>query len=192
MFRRYMALLVLVQAFLAPAQAQTQTPPQAPPPKPSEALATVGAEPQSTSAVFGDWTLRCQRVPDGDKVLKLCEIAGTIRNQNQDAIAQAIVSRALKTEPLKLTAQIPNNVLLPYVVKFTTSDKDAKPWELGLRRVTPIGVFADLPLSEAQVKTLHAQSDPGSLEFTDAAGRLIKLPLSLRGLPQALDALARE
>jgi invasion protein IalB len=40
--------------------------------------------------------------------------------------------------------------------------------------------------------TLHLQSDPGSLEFTDASGRAIKLPLSLRGLPQALDALARE
>ena len=189
MLNRPLLLLALAPALIAPALAQT--PPQPAPPK-AAALAPVSAEPQATSATFGDWTLRCQRVPDGEKAIKLCEITGAIRNQNQDAIAQAIVSRALRTDPLKLTAQIPNNVLLSSVVKITTGDKDAKPWELSLRRVTPIGVFADLTLSDSQLLTLHLQSDPGSLEFTDASGRAIKLPLSLRGLPQALDALARE
>jgi len=184
MLRSSLAALVLAQAFIAPSQAQT-------PPKPA-APAPAGTDPQTTSAAFGDWTLRCERVPDGDKVVKLCEIVGPIHNQNKDTIAQAIVSRTPKTGPLTLTAQIPNNVFLPSVVKITTGEKDAKPWDLGLRRVTPIGVFADLPLSEAQVKVLHAQNDPGSLEFTNAAGRAIKLPLSLHGLPQALDALAKE
>ena len=191
MVNRFVVLLAIAQAVIAPALAQTPAPPKPAAQKP-DALLPVSAEPQSTSAAFGDWTLRCQRVPDGDKTVKLCEIAGAIRNQNQDAIAQAIISRALKSDPLKLTAQIPNNVLLSGPVKITTGERDARPWELGLRRATPIGVFADLTLSDSQLLTLHLQNAPGSLEFTDAAGRPIKLPLSLRGLPQALDALARE
>jgi invasion protein IalB len=184
MFKHPLALILVAQALIAPALAETPQKPATPAP--------VSAEPQNTSAAYGDWTLRCQRVADGDKTIKFCEVVGAVRNANQEAIAQAIVSRALRTDPLKLTAQIPNNVSIPSAVKFTTGDKDAKPWELGLRRSTPIGVFADLALSDAQVLTLHAQADPGSLEFTDAAGRAIKLPLSLRGLPQALDALAKE
>jgi invasion protein IalB len=182
LFKPLLAALLLAPVFSAAALAQTAPKPPAP----------VGTEPQSTSASYGDWTVRCDRIADGDKTVKICEAVGVIRNQNQNAVAQAIVSRASKAEPLKLTAQAPNNVLIPSVVKFTPGGKDAKPWELGLRRATPIGVFADLALSDAQLLALHGPAEAGALEFTDAAGRAVSLPLSLRGLPQALDALARE
>jgi hypothetical protein len=38
----------------------------------------------------------------------------------------------------------------------------------------------------------RGQTDPGQLTFKDAAGRDQSLPLSFRGLAQALDALAKE
>ena len=55
-------LLALAQAIALPAFAQDAPKPAAPAPAP------VSAEPQSTSAAFGDWTLRCQRVAEGDYV----------------------------------------------------------------------------------------------------------------------------
>jgi invasion protein IalB len=185
MIGRRVAVALLAQILSLPALAQ--------PTEQKPAPAPVSAEPQTTTASFGDWTLRCQRVGEPEKAVKLCEIVLTIQGgQQQQAIAEVAMGRVSKTEPVHLTAHLPINISLPSTVKFSLGEKDAHPQELNWRRCAPVGCFADAALTEAQWKALRGQSDPGSIEFTDSVGRPVKLPVSSRGLPQAIDALAKE
>jgi hypothetical protein len=47
-------------------------------------------------------------------------------------------------------------------------------------------------VSEEAIGTFGAQTEPGRIVFKDAADREVALPLSFRGLAQALAALAKE
>jgi len=157
--------------------------------------APVSVDPATTTASYGDWLLRCQRVGEADKAQKICEIIQTVQAGQpgqQQPIAQFAFGRVNKAEPWRVTAHLPNNIALPSVAKFLTGEKDAKPTELSWRRCIPNGCFADAALSEAQWKILRAQTENGSLEFSDALGRAVKLPISFRGFAQATDALGKE
>jgi invasion protein IalB len=186
MFRRLALALILSPLVLAPALAQDAKP---------AAPAPVSSDPTTTTASFGDWTLRCQRLGEGDKAIKVCEIVQTMQatqGQQQQPVAQLAFGRIGKTDPWRITAHLPNNILLPSVVKVALSDKDPKPLELPWRRCAPVGCFADGALSEVQWKAFRAQSDNGTIEFTDSVNRPVKLPVSFRGFAQAADALAKE
>jgi invasion protein IalB len=185
MFRRLSIALAMSSVALAPAFAQEQKPAPAP----------VSSDPTTTTAAFADWTLRCQRLGEGDKATKICEVVQTTQSgqgQQQQPIAQLAFGRISKTDPWRATAHLPNNISLPSSVKLSLSDKDPKPSELTWRRCAPIGCFADAALSEAQWKALRAQTENGSMEFVDSVGRPVKLPVSFRGFAQASDALAKE
>jgi invasion protein IalB len=45
----------------------------------------VDAEPNSTLASFGDWTLRCQRLGNGAEIQRVCEVAQQIHAQDQQS-----------------------------------------------------------------------------------------------------------
>jgi invasion protein IalB len=175
--------LVLTSLALAPALAEDKKPP-------------VAADPGATTAAYGDWLLRCQRLGEPDKAQKVCEIVQTIQagaqGQPQQPIAQLAFGRLKPSDPWRATAHLPINILLPSVVKFATGEKDARPAELPWRRCIPSGCFADAAVSDAQWRSLRGQSENGSLEFTDAVNRPVKLPISFRGFAQAVDALAKE
>jgi invasion protein IalB len=47
-------------------------------------------------------------------------------------------------------------------------------------------------MSDDLMRRLRARTEPGVVSFVDAAEREITIPLSFRGLPQALDGLAKE
>jgi len=185
MIRRFVAaaLFAPILAFPILALAAEQKPPEEP----------VSSEPRATTASYGDWTLRCQRVGETEKAVRICELVLTIQaGQQQSPIAELAMGRLSKADPYRVTAHLPTNIKLPGVVKFSLGEKDPRTQELAWRSCAPVGCFADAQLSEAQWKSLHAQAEPGSLEYTDAAGRPVKLPVSFRGLPQAIDALAKE
>ena len=55
-----------------------------------------------------------------------------------------------------------------------------------------MGCFADVELTDELLKRLRTPVEAPRLGFMDAAGRDLALPFSLSGLPQALDALAKE
>ena len=89
--------------------------------------------------------------------------------------------------------RLPPSIVIPNIVKFKTSDKDTKPLEIPYRRCLPIGCFADVVMTDAQLKNLHNLGDnAGALEFVDGGNNPIKFAIGFRGLAQALDAMAKE
>jgi invasion protein IalB len=190
------ALLGVGMAAVAgPAMAQPAASKPAGPPAtaPAPAAAAVPTEPSSTTASFGDWTLRCQRIADAGKTMRICEVAQVLQAQGQQApIAQIALGRIANGEPVRVTAVMPVSVSFPSSVQITMGEKDAKPVELPWRRCLPTGCFAETAPGDDALKQWRKASEPGRILFRDAAGRDLALPLSARGLDQALDALAKE
>ena len=161
--------------------------------------AAVPAEPGMTTATFGDWVLRCQRAGEGEKTERLCEVAQAMQVQVQGQaapIAQVAIGRVGR-EPLRVTAVLPVAVSFPSTVQIQTGVEPAiakgpPPLDLAWRRCLQSGCFADAAPTEDVIKRWRNTSEPGRILFKDAAGREATISLSLRGLPQALDALAKE
>lgn len=157
------------------------------------AAPAVSAEPSLTTASFGDWTLRCQRVTETTGTARICEVAQILQAQGQQApIAQVAIGRIANGQPLRVTAVMPVSVSFPSSVQIAMGDKEAKPLELTWRRCIPTGCFADIAASDEALKPWRKAAEAGRIVFKDAAGRELALPLSARGLDQALDALAKE
>lgn len=164
-----------------------------PAPAAAPAAQPIPTEPSNTTASFGDWTLRCQRLADGSKAARVCEVAQVLQAQGQAApIAQIAMGRLSAGEPLRVTAVMPLSVSFPSSVQIAMGDKEPKPVDLPWRRCLPSGCFADVAPGDDVLKQWRKASEPGRILFKDAAGRELALPLSGRGLDQALEALAKE
>jgi invasion protein IalB len=123
----------------------------------------------------------------------VCEVAQSIQLQGQQGpIAQLAIGRVQRTDPLKLTLVLPPNVTLTAPAKFAAEEKDGQPVDAIWQRCLPGACFADAILKDDMLKRLRARAEPGRIEFRDASGRDILLPVSLRGITQALDGLAKE
>lgn len=162
-------------------------------PGPSAASATpvlaVSSDPAATTAAYGDWVLRCEKT--GEKT-RLCEVAQTIQVKEQDKtlpVAQIAFGRLKPGEPLRVTVALPSNITLPSSAALSLNDKDPRPIDLPWRRCLPGNCIADAQPAADALKGFLTASEPARLSFTDANGRVIALPLSVRGLQQAIDAL---
>ncbi len=185
-------LISAAAAAQAPAPKQGNAAPAATTPAAPPAAAQVPAEPSVTTASFGDWTLRCQRL-DATKPGRVCEVALVLQAQGQQApIAQIAIGRIASADPLRITAVMPVSVTFPSSVQIVIGEKDAKPLDLPWRRCIPTGCFADAAPGDDMLKQWRKASEAGRIQFKDAAGRDLALPLSTRGLDPALDALAKE
>ncbi|HRI90508.1 MAG TPA: invasion associated locus B family protein [Accumulibacter sp.] len=183
-------VLPLVLAGQVAAQAPAPSAPAATPPA---AAAAVSQVPERTTATFGDWTLRCERPATPVNAQRVCEIAQAIQVQGQQGpVAQLAIGRVQKSDPLKLTIVLPNNVTLTAAPKIAAEDKDGQLVDAVWQRCVPGGCFADVALRDDMLRRLRARIEPGRIEFRDAAGQQLRLPFSNRGLAQALDALAKE
>jgi invasion protein IalB len=160
--------------------------------EPQKAPAPVPADPAATTATFGDWVLNCQRLPDGSKQSQVCEVVQSIQVQGQQVpFARIAIGRIAPNQPLAVTVVLPNNISLPSVVHVGADAKDKGP-DLNWTRCTPGGCFAESPLTAETLTQWRAPGPASRVSFEDAAGREIGFPISFRGLPQALDALAKE
>ncbi len=154
--------------------------------------AAVPSEPSVTTASFGDWTLRCQRI-EGSRAQRVCEVAQVLQAQGATGLRwRRSRSAALRRRPLRVTAVMPVSVSFPSSVQIALGEKDAQPLDLPWRRCLPTGCFADAVLPDEAAKLWRKANEAGRIVFRDAAGRDLVLPLSTRGLDPALDALARE
>lgn len=198
MISRRMLQIVFVLTMVAAGPVNAQPRPPASPPaaaqkkSPSHAPA-ISAEPQQTTAVFGDWTLRCVRSGEGVQSKRHCEITQTLQLQGQSqAIAQLAVGRVDAGQPLRFVALLAPNVSFPSTVRVAIDDNEPQPLELTWRRCIPSTCVADAELPQAATNQMRARGEGGKLLFRDAAGRDLTVPISLRGFAPALDALGKE
>ncbi|GEO98937.1 invasion associated locus B family protein [Methylobacterium haplocladii] len=183
------ALIAAILAGPVGAQANKAVaqPAAAPPAKP------VPNEPGATTASFGDWVLRCQRGGTAEKPVRVCEVAQSMQVQGQNQpIAQIAIGRAGVGEPLQVTVLLPPNVIFPSGVRLLSDEKDSTGYDLTWRRCLPGACVADAPAKDDALKRWRAAGEPGRIVFKNAGGQDVAIPLSWRGLPQALDALVKE
>lgn len=183
-FKPMIVSAMMVAAACGAAWAQTKPAAPATPP--------VSAEPKTTTATYGDWTLRCETAA-GEKPRHLCEVIQTMQVQGQQApVAQVAFGRPEGTTELHLIAVLPVNVVFPSTVRIGVDEKDPRPMELQWRRCMPGGCFADVAANEEAIGRWRTATAPGRLQFRDATGRDVALPVSFRGLAQALDGLGKQ
>ena len=185
-FRLAQAALLLSVTLAGPVLAQA---PREAPTAPS--TAQPAARPEFTTAGFGDWVLRCSQ-PEGRA--KNCEIVQSLNAQGQ-VVAQFALGRAEAGQPLRLTLAIPPNVALdtpPRLVPNAAGNDARAVVDLAWRRCFPNICLADVAPSDALLQQFRRQTENAQVRFVSGEGRENTLPLSLRGLAAALDALARE
>jgi invasion protein IalB len=200
--RAILVALFMIDAGIAFSQtgklAQTPVPrpaaPRAPAPpavspQPAAEPAPVSSLPQTTTATFGDWVMRCNRIDNGSTTS--CEVAQTLQVQGQGPIAEIAFGRPPgKDTPMHVVVVLPNNVTFAGPVQMSIDEKD-KPVELTYRRCLPAGCFADADGSDDILAKWRSQTGRGRLAFKDGTNRDIVLPFSFRGLAPALDAMAK-
>jgi invasion protein IalB len=165
-------------------------------PAPQQHTAPVQAatEPETTTATYGAWVLRCQRRQDGGTETRICEVdQGIVPQGQQNPVAQIGIGRPSAKDELHLTAVMPTNVTFPSTPKISAGEKD-QGVELVWRRCLPGACVADAVLKEDTLRAWRGETadNAGHLVFTDAAGRPVNVQFSLRGFAQAMDALAKE
>ena len=162
------------------------------PPAPAQPV-PLPSTPQSTSATYGDWVLNCQRIGEGAAQKKICEVTQTLAAKGQTSpIARIALGRLAPNDPLRFTVQMPVNVAPATVPRLQFGDKAAGASTLAWQRCVPAGCFASVPLDDAALQRVKGSQDQGRIVFHDGADREATLPMSARGLAQALDALAKE
>ena len=157
---------------------------------PKKEAPAVSSDPQLTTATFGDWIERCQRVASGSESHRLCEVVLTVVANGQTApLAEIAIGRLKKSDPLRLTLVLPVNVSFPSAPKITAEGAD--PLELAWRQCVPAGCFADAAFGPDSMQAWRAAKS-AKVESQSAATQKFNFAISLRGLPQALDAMAKE
>ena len=151
----------------------------------------VSTDPQTTSASYGDWILNCVRSQDGSS--RVCEIVQTFQIQGQQGpFARLAIGHVGAKDPLRATFDVAPNISFPSTVKLALDDKDTQPVELTWKKCVPgAGCFADADLKEDVLKRWKAQTGNGRITMKDSTGHDVAVPFSFRGLPQALDGLAK-
>jgi invasion protein IalB len=181
-------------AVTAAARAQTAKPAPRPPAAEAPAApqpAPVGAEPQSTTATFGDWVLRCVRGTAPDQLQRLCEVAQTLEVKGQGVVAEIALGRVAPKEPMRMTIVLPTNVSLLSGVHVGLSDKDENAIELGWKRCLPGGCLAEADVRDDLLRSWRAQTGAGQIHYVLASAQPLNLSFSFRGLAVALDNLAK-
>jgi len=196
---RHFTIAVAAVLVLAPTLALAQTKPPAPAapapaasaPAAQKAPAPVGTTPERTTASFGDWVLRCETV--AEQAQRVCEVALVMTVQGQsNPVAQVAIGRPTPGEGRRLTLVVPTNIAIGAKPQVSFAKAGTAPIELTWQRCAPGACFASAPLADDTMSAINAQTEPGRIAFKDAAGHEVALPLSFRGLPQALAALAKE
>jgi invasion protein IalB len=198
-------LVVLAMGARAQAPAPSAGPATA---SPTPAAAAASGQPDATSAAYGDWVLQCQR-DAAQAGGPLCELRQTMLGEGQRPIAQLAIARLSAQAPLKLAVVLPTHVSFAEAPRLAAGEAGgagtagAAPEaaiSLTWRRCLPMGCFADGDLSEPVTRQWRSQAPvpaqapapAGRLVFQDGGGRAVVLPVSFRGLGEALDAMNRK
>lgn len=157
---------------------------------PASAPATL-AQPDVTTAAYGDWVLQCQR-SDPQVPWPSCELLHAVRAEGPQPVARLAIARIAPQAPLKLAVVLPMHVSFAEVPRLLPGAEAVPAVDLVWRRCLPVGCFADGDLSDAAARQWRLKAPAGRLVFQDGSGRPVALPVSFRGLGEALDALSRQ
>lgn len=176
--------LLIAAACVTPAAAQSD-------PAAEATEQPVSSVPDSFTATFADWLLRCQRAADPAVVARVCDVVSFVVPEGQaQPFAQLTVTRR-PGEGFHLTLLVPVNVSLGGAPVVATDEADGGmtvPWIA----CTPSGCIADVALGDADLQRYRAYAKQGRLTFFDSVGNQVRVLFSFRGLAQALDAMALE
>ena len=143
--------------------------------------------PQSTTATYGDWVVRCE-LRAGAKV---CEMAQSTQLKGQaQPVTQIVIGRPAKNSPLKIVFQIPINVWLAAGIRLTTEDGHNEV-TASFTQCIPAGCFAETDIKESVVKVLRKLKTNGKLQFKDAVQHDVAAPVSFKGFGDAYDVLQK-
>jgi invasion protein IalB len=158
----------------------------------SEALPAGEAEPNSTSASYGDWVMRCQRLREGADADRVCETAQIIHAQDQqNPVAEAAIGRLKKTDPLHLTIVLPVNIAFSTPPSLSLNGKDVDGLTFVWLKCLPGGCYASAVLTDDVVRRWKDDKDARRIIWLDGSGRESAVGLSFNGLGAALGALNR-
>ena len=146
------------------------------------------AGPSSTTATYGDWTVRCVPPPHEPAGAKVCEVSQAIRIEDRPGIvAQVAFGTWPKDGPLRVVVQLPNGVFLPPGVRLLPHEGATTGVDLAYSTCLQ-GCFADAEVGPDMLATLTGAKGPARLEFVNNARSRVALPVPLDGLKAALDA----
>jgi invasion protein IalB len=156
--------------------------------KPADASSAALAGPDSTTETFGDWSLVCSASAGGAGE-RACEVNTSIVLRGQSApFARIAFTRAAKDRPTRVIALVPVNISTQSVVRIA-NDTGKSEISLPFKSCVPGGCLAEADLAKEQLLALRASTKAAAqLMLVDASGKSSSLPLSLRGLDQALNA----
>ena len=182
----YVSAQTVPTAHSTPSAAAAQSPKPASPPSPAPATASGGTEPQTTTATYGDWTLRCSI----NGTQRICEAAQALQPANgQGTIAEIAVGRRTAKDSAEMTVELPTNVTLTNRVVMLSGPKDEAGLELTWTRCFGGGCFAQAELQDDALKAWRAQPGPARLRYVTGPGQPVELQFSLRGFRAAIEAL---
>lgn len=179
-------LICLSSAALAQAPKQKSSPA-----KNAPSSVEIAADPESTSASYGDWALVCRRLKGAQK--PTCQVTQQIQVQGQPGpIAQLAFARDGTSQKLRLVLVLPANVTIPTAPTVANGDANQHELKLAWLRCVPGGCLAEAVPADDIVKVWRRSSEGGRIAFRDGLGRDIAVPMSFRGLAPALDALMKQ
>jgi invasion protein IalB len=155
------------------------------PAKPVAPAAPENAEPDVTTATYGAWVLRCQRLAD----TRICEINQTLSAAGStNPFALIAVGRTGPDAPLKLVAQVPPNTSFAEAPVLSVA---GKAYPAIFVRCLPGGCFIETELNESLDKAMRTSTEAASIAFKDGQNRPVKIELSLNGFTNGMAALKK-
>jgi len=170
------------------AMAAETAPTPTPKPTATPAPTATSSEPDNTTAQYGDWVLRCARLPSGGRA---CEAQQTVEVKGQGVVAEVAVGRQDAKSPLMATVVLPPNVSFPSIALVSIDDKDDHGLELSWTQCLPGGCFARAEVKDDLLKRWRGQSGTGMVRYLNAAKQPLTLTFSFRGFAAAVDNLAK-
>lgn len=90
---------------------------------------------------------------------------------------------------ITFTAQVGTNTMVGEPARLLIGDQAAL--SLAFRRCITRGCFAEVQLPNTEASTLARRTDAAKLDYRDADGTPVSIPVSFRGFAPSLDALKR-
>lgn len=141
--------------------------------------------PTETRSVHDDWTVRCRK----EKEHPVCEAVQTLETPDHMSKLAHIAVRAEKSGPVRLIVLTPTGVWLPSNITFKVPGVETI--TLTYKRCGEYCV-ASTVLTDGQLAALKKSEGKGEFQFENGSREPIILPVSYKGLGDAMKAALDE